>query len=84
MVAFLQANPQKASAWSGVLGITPGDIPAYVAGLTPLILRSDTAVTNHGFRDGKATNVHSVLQAGTAVLVDKYGVPRVRCHCGNR
>jgi len=27
--------------------------------------------------------VHSVLQAGTAVLVDRYGVPRARCACGN-
>ena len=26
---------------------------------------------------------NSVLQAGTAVLVDTFGVPRVRCSCGN-
>lgn len=25
----------------------------------------------------------AVLQADTAVLVDEYGVPRVRCQCGN-
>jgi hypothetical protein len=48
-----------------------------------LILRSDTAVTNHGFANGKATTLNSVLQAGTAVLVDRAGVPRVRCACGN-
>lgn len=83
MATFLQSNPAKAAAWAGVLDITPADIPAYVAGLTPLILRSDTAVTNHGFSDGKATVVRSVLQAGTAVLVDKFGLPRVRCYCGN-
>jgi tRNA A-37 threonylcarbamoyl transferase component Bud32 len=83
MVAFLRQHPDKADAWAGVEGIKRADIPAYVAELTPMILRSDTAVTNHGFADGIATTVNSVLQAGTAVLVDKYGVPRVRCYCGN-
>ncbi|MGH3981963.1 MAG: DUF6777 domain-containing protein [Pseudonocardiaceae bacterium] len=53
------------------------------AGRRHLFLRSDTSVTNHGFRDGNETTLHSVLQAGTAVLVDKYGVPRARCYCGN-
>lgn len=83
MVAFLQQNPDKATAWADVLGVAPAAIPGYVAELTPLILRSDTAVTNHGFANGKATTLNSVLEAGTAVLVDKVGVPRVRCKCGN-
>lgn len=83
MVAFLQANPDKAAAWAGVLGIGVASIPGYVAELTPVILRSDTYVTNHGFAAGKATTLTSVLQAGTAVLVDKFGTPRVKCYCGN-
>jgi hypothetical protein len=48
-----------------------------------VLLRTDTRVTNHGFRSGRATPRQSVLQAGTAVLVDRSGVPRVRCACGN-
>ena len=48
-----------------------------------MLLRADTAVTNHGFTDGAATTLHSVLQAGSAVLIDRYGVPRARCACGN-
>ena len=83
MVAFLQANPEKAAAWAGVLGIGVGSIPGYVAELTPVILRSDTYVTNHGFAGGRATTLTSVLQAGTAVMVDKFGTPRVKCFCGN-
>jgi uncharacterized protein DUF6777 len=83
LVNFLTANPQKGAAWAGVLGIRQSDIPSYVATLTPLILRADTRVTNHGFANGQATELQSVLQAGTAVLVDQYGVPRVRCYCGN-
>ncbi|MGH3907098.1 MAG: DUF6777 domain-containing protein, partial [Pseudonocardiaceae bacterium] len=42
----------------------------------------DTRVTNHGYRDGKATDRQAVLQAGTAVLVDEKGRPRVKCGCG--
>ncbi|OHV48898.1 serine/threonine-protein kinase [Pseudofrankia sp. BMG5.36] len=83
MVAFLQAHPGQAAAWAATLGISVMSIADYVAGLTPVILRSDTAVTNHGYRNGHATAFQSVLQAGTAVLVDKYGVPVSRCFCGN-
>jgi hypothetical protein len=83
LVSFLQANPAKARAWAGVLGVRTTDIEAYVDGLTPVLLQRDTRVTNHGFRNGRATPTQSILQAGTAVLVDEYGVPRVKCNCGN-
>jgi hypothetical protein len=83
LVAFLADNPDKAEAWAGVLGIAPDAIAGYVADLTPVVLTTDTRVTNHGFRDGKATSLQSVLEAGTAVLVDPYGTPRVKCGCGN-
>jgi len=66
-----------------VQGIPETEIPNYVGGLTAVALRSDTAVTNHGFRAGRATPFLSVLQSGTAVLVDQFGVPRAKCYCGN-
>jgi hypothetical protein len=83
LVTFLQANPDKASAWASVVGIQVVDISTYVSELTPVVLRSDTYVTNHGFEDGRATPIPAVLQAGTAVLVDKYGTPVTKCYCGN-
>lgn len=83
LIAFLMSNPEKGSAWASVLGITYERIPSYVMQLTPLLLRSDTMVTNHGFRDGQATASVSVLQAGTAVLAGRRGLPVVRCYCGN-
>jgi hypothetical protein len=83
LISFLQANPDKAAAFAQVEGIVPSAIPQFVRGLTPLILRADTRVTNHGFRAGRATPRHAVLQAGTAVLVDNLGIPRVKCGCGN-
>ena len=83
LVAFLQNHPEKGAAWAGVLKLTLQEIPSFVSQLTPLILRADTRVTNHGFEDGRVTSFSSILQAGTAVLVDKQGVPVVKCFCGN-
>ncbi len=83
LAGFLTHNPSKAAAWAGVLGIRPSQIAGYVATLTPVVLTTDTRVTNHGYRNGAATTLQSVLQAGTAVLVDARGIPRVKCGCGN-
>ena len=83
LTGFLHSHPGQAAAWAGVLNIETTRIDSYVSTLTPVLLRSDTRVTNHGYVDGRATVVSSVLQAGTAVFVDRYGTPVVRCYCGN-
>ncbi|QQM46551.1 hypothetical protein JEQ17_07570 [Streptomyces liliifuscus] len=82
-IRFLTADQVKARAFAQAAGIAQAGIPDYLRGLTSVVLRADTRVTNHGFRDGRATEYQAVLQAGTAVLVDNRGVPRVRCACGN-
>ncbi|HUE28865.1 MAG TPA: DUF6777 domain-containing protein, partial [Solirubrobacteraceae bacterium] len=83
LVAFLQQNPAKAAAWAATLGISTTDIPHYMDGLTPVLLRTDTRVTNHGYVNGVADPIQSVLEAGTAVFVNTYGEPVVKCYCGN-
>ncbi|MBI2169491.1 MAG: protein kinase [Actinobacteria bacterium] len=83
LVTFLEDHADKAAAWASTVGIEVGEIRSYVEDLTDVILQRDVRVTNHGFSGGKATPRQSVLQAGTAVLVDAFGVPRVRCYCGN-
>jgi len=92
---FFEQHPEKAAAfcaalssdpaftWSDGTQIYPGQLRDYFAELTPLMLTRDTRVTNYGYRDGQPTPRQSVLQAGQMVLVDRYGVPRVRCECGN-
>ncbi|MEV0115271.1 DUF6777 domain-containing protein [Streptomyces sp. NPDC050844] len=82
-VSVLQKDAAKNKAFASVLDIEPSAVPAYLRSLTPVQLRVDTRVTNHGYRDGAPTAYQAVLQAGTAVLVDDRGVPRVRCACGN-
>ncbi|MEW2135468.1 DUF6777 domain-containing protein [Streptomyces sp. NPDC005409] len=82
-VRYLTADTAKARAFAQASDIEQAKIPEFLRDLTPVVLRADTRVTNHGFRDGRADSFQSVLQAGTAVLVDEHGMPRVRCGCGN-
>lgn len=83
LIAFLTGDRAKGEAWAGVRGISYADLETYVRALTPTVLLYDTRVTNHGFAGGRATPRQSVLQAGTAVLVDTNGDPVARCKCGN-
>ena len=80
---YLSNNPSQARAWASVFGIDTASIPYYLNTLTPVVLTADTWVTNHSYQGGSAYAFQSVLQSGTAVLVDGAGVPRVRCACGN-
>ncbi len=94
-LAFLEANPNKAAAfcealnsdptlrWSGGNKVQPSQLRAYFAELTPMLLTRDIRVTNYGYKNGHPTPRQSVLQAGQLILVDRYGVPRKRCECGN-
>jgi hypothetical protein len=90
LITFLTdaTNAVKASSWraalrDGGVDVQPGDIAAYIRSLTPVVLLRDTRVTNHGFRNGRADPFQAVIQAGTAVMLDQFGVPRVKCACGN-
>jgi hypothetical protein len=83
IITFLEATPDRAGPWAAVLGLQASRIRAFVTGLTPVILRTDTRVTSFGFGRGRAIPSQAVLQAGTAVLVEASGLPRVRCGSGN-
>ncbi|MFI5617271.1 DUF6777 domain-containing protein [Streptomyces sp. NPDC051567] len=79
----LTADKAKARAFAEASGVEPAKLPEFLRGLTPVVLRADTRVTGHGFREDRARGFQTVLQSGTAVLVDNHGMPRVRCACGN-
>jgi hypothetical protein len=85
LISFLTnpANAAQGREWARIVGISISDIPTYVRSLIPTILQYDTRVTNHTFVNGRAVPLQSVLQAGTAVLVDQYGKLIARCRCGN-
>jgi hypothetical protein len=85
LIRFLKRNPERMREWARVLGVRPTfrAVKKYIAKLHPVTLTRDTQVTNHAFKNGRAVPFQAILQAGTAVLVDKYGTPVVRCYCGN-
>ncbi|MFD9462410.1 DUF6777 domain-containing protein [Streptomyces sp. NPDC060027] len=76
-------NSARAREWARVLNIRPAEIPGYVDRLTPVVLRHDTLVTNHEYKHGKAVPFGALLQTGIAILVDRQGLPAVKCSCGN-
>lgn len=82
-ISLLAADRAKGAAFAHAAGTTAAGIAGFLRGLTPVLLRADTRVAGHGFDGGAATTFQTVLQAGTAVLADGYGLPRVRCACGN-
>lgn len=66
------------------LGLASADeVEGYVDDLTAVRLRHDTRVTHHSVVDGSLEPIQVVLQAGTGVLVDEVGLPRVSCNGGN-
>lgn len=85
LIKSLRARPERLREWARVAGVQPTSraVARYIRGLRPVTLTRDTRITNHSFVDGKALGFQAILQAGTAVLVDKSGKPVVRCRCGN-
>jgi hypothetical protein len=83
LVTALRTNPRLAEGWAGVHGLEEDGIGVFVAGLTPVILLRDTAVTSFGWSDGWVTTRQSILQRGTAVLIDRRGSPVIRCLSGS-
>jgi hypothetical protein len=83
LVSSLEKDPAKAKPWADAVKIQTTEIKPFVATLTSVNLRVDTRVTEYQLRGGKAVPKQSVLQAGTAVMLDRTGFPRVRCLSGN-
>ncbi|MFJ7125685.1 DUF6777 domain-containing protein [Streptomyces sp. NPDC098101] len=82
-VSLLTGDAKKARAFAEAAGVPEAGVADWLRGLTPVALRVDVRVTGHGYRGGRAAAHQAVLQTGTAVLVDQYGSPRVRCAGGN-
>ena len=77
------ANPDRGQAFAAAEGITPKTSGAISAGLTPVTLRADTAVTNNGFTNGVATPVPGRPAGRHRGHGRQVRCPQVRCACGN-
>nr|WHW29240.1 hypothetical protein [uncultured bacterium] len=85
LISFLYANPDLGEAWAKVQGIEFSGIASYIRSLEVRVLAEPVNVLNHGydFSTSSAYEIDTVLDAGTAVLVDSSGNVRTRCYCGN-
>ncbi len=79
----LASNPRLAQNWAQILGISVAEINGYIDRLQSRRLTVPVQVTNHDYEGDSPRELQSVLDAGTAVLTDADGTPRVRCACGN-
>ena len=77
-------NADLSLRWSQGTSVSVDRIGAYIRELTPAFLRVDARVTNHGF-DGTNPIPAAIDSAGGNRGSPRrlYGVPRVRCYCGN-
>lgn len=83
LVRTLESDAPTAAAWAEAAAVEPARATETIRSLTPVVLAADTAVTNHSYSAGDVSSFQSILQAGTPVLIDATGVPRVQCSCGN-
>jgi hypothetical protein len=83
LVSQLSSDPAKAAAWAQPLGVEASGITGFVNSLSPVMLRADTAVTEYGYGNGQFQPYPAVLQAGTAVMVNSFGEPTVKCYNGD-
>jgi len=79
----LAGNDVVRRSWSMAQSLDPASIEGFLLALTPVVLIRDTLVTDHEFDNGRIIARQAVLQRGTAVLVDRTGMPRVRCISGS-
>lgn len=78
LAEYVAGDPSRRAAFSESVGVQ-GDVEKYLLGLTSLVLVHDTWVTVHSYTGSGTASESAVLQAGTPVLVDQYGEPKVRC-----
>ncbi|WP_282778657.1 MULTISPECIES: DUF6777 domain-containing protein [unclassified Nocardia] len=71
-------NSDDRLRWRDGERLSVDTLGTYLAELTPVVLRVDVRVTYHLLRTGRAVSQQAVLEAGTVVLVDVFGVPRLR------
>lgn len=83
LIEELDPAAPETGAWADIQEIDVASIPEFVDGLTATVLAADTRITDHRFVDGEAVPSQAVLQVGTAVLIDEFGEPQVRCSSGS-
>ncbi len=83
LLSGIAREESKRDAFAAVLGWPRDEVGTRLAALRGGYLQSHLDVINHGYANGVAFGSPRRLAAGTAVLIDRNGIPVVRCACGN-
>lgn len=83
LVAYYGASEERTRIVAEVLGVSTGSLSSFIRSYVAVAITRDTLVIDHQLVHGAAVDVPVVLQAGTAVLIDPQGTPRVRCESAN-
>lgn len=82
--AHLLADDDTLSqSWATAAGISANGVGDFLDGLSASVLTTPRTLSLHGLDDGQRISFTTLIEAGTAVLVDADGVPRVRCLDGS-
>jgi hypothetical protein len=79
----LYSHSDRVQVWAQTQSIQADQIQFYMNTLTPVVMTADTWVTSHRYSRARAVSFQAILQAGSAVMIDPAGVPRVQCASGN-
>jgi hypothetical protein len=79
LVAAYAGNPQTTAALATINGIEPNEVEGYLRSLRAGRLIDNEPVIAHRLVNGQVAAFHTTLEAGTAVLEDADGRPRLRC-----
>lgn len=82
LIRVVVDSPPASVAWATALGVERVALRTTMEELTPVILLEDARVTDIRVYDGHPVAVQAVMQRGTPILVDRFGVPRGRCPSG--
>jgi hypothetical protein len=83
LIDHVTADPSLARAFGAPFAVAATGASALIRELTPVVLLTDTAVTEYALRGDGVGSRQAILQRGTAVLVDAAGMPAVRCISGS-
>jgi hypothetical protein len=79
LIDLYAASPTLTEVVAAVLDVSAIQLSSFLRSYVAVATTRDTFVIDHHLVDGAAVRSPAVLEAGTTVLIDDRGLPRLRC-----